>query len=51
MRAIYLVIDVGKMGGKADMLLKKKNERIKKGFPVSDIVFIDGTKKLSASKR
>ncbi|OIR17769.1 hypothetical protein GALL_19910 [mine drainage metagenome] len=50
-RAIYLVIDVGKMGKKDEKILAIKNNFVKEGRPVSEIVFVDGKKKLSASKR
>jgi hypothetical protein len=51
MRAYYLVIDVGKMGGKADKLIKTKNEASKRGDPLSGLVFVDASLKPSASKR
>jgi hypothetical protein len=50
MKAMYLVIDVGKMGKKDDRIIELKNERLKEGGPVSEIVFIDGLIKESASK-
>ena len=49
-KGYYIVIDVGQMGGKANELLKVKNEAVGKGNKVSQIVFIDGTRKPSASK-
>lgn len=51
MRAIYLVINVGKMGLKETKLIKMRNDATKRGEPLSDLEFIDGTIKLSASKR
>lgn len=51
MRAIYLVIDVGSMGKKDQRLIEKKNEAAKRGDPLSEIEFVDGTIKASASKR
>jgi hypothetical protein len=51
MRAIYLVIDVGKMGNKEKMLMKLKNEANKRNAPLSHLEFIDGTIKPTASKR
>lgn len=51
MRAIYLVIDVGRMGRKDKELIKIKNEAATKGDPLSHLGFIDGTIKPSASKR
>ena len=50
MKASYLVIDVSKMAKKDEQLIKIKNERIAAGLPVSDIVFIDGRIKVSASR-
>ncbi len=50
-RAIYLVIDVGKMGKKHEQISKLKSEQIKKGLPTSEVVYIDGSIKPSASKR
>lgn len=49
--AIYLVIDVGKMGNKDTKLLKAKNDAVLRGDPVSDLDFVDGILKPSASKR
>lgn len=51
MRAIYLVIDVGKMGKKDKRLIAVRNETSKLGQPLSDLVIVDGTLKPSASKR
>lgn len=51
MRAIYLVIDVGNMGKKDKDLIKIRNDESKKGNPLSDLEFVDGTVKESASKR
>ncbi|MGH0032850.1 MAG: hypothetical protein ACQGVC_23910 [Myxococcota bacterium] len=51
MRAIYLVVDVGRMGKKDEKLLQVKNDRAGRGEPVSEIVFVDGKVKPSASKR
>ncbi|TKB62153.1 MAG: hypothetical protein E8D48_08060 [Nitrospira sp.] len=50
MRATYVVIDVGKMGKKDKEILKLQGVRKKEGFPASEIVFIDGFVKASASK-
>jgi len=49
--AIYLVIDVGKMGNKDTKLLKAKNDAVSRGDPVSDLEFVDAILKPSASKR
>lgn len=50
-RAIYLVINVGRMGKKDEKLLDLKNAHVQLQLPVSDIIFVDGKRKLSASKR
>jgi hypothetical protein len=49
-KGVYVVIDVGGMGKKDKDLLKVKNEQAARGEPTSDIVFIDGSKRRSASK-
>lgn len=49
--AVYLVIDVGSMGNKDTNLLIAKNEALERGDMVSEIEFVDGTLKLSPSKR
>ena len=49
-RGFYVVIDVGGMGNKAEELIKTKNERAAVGLPTSQIIFIDGTRRPSASK-
>ena len=46
----YIVIDVGGMGGKDSRLLRVKNEAAQNGRRVPPIVFIDGTRRRSASK-
>lgn len=51
MKGIYLVIDVGRMGTKDQQLLDLKKEAISRKAPYSEIEFVDGTLKLSASKR
>lgn len=51
MKAIYLVIDVGKMGSKEKILTKLRNEARKRNEPLSDLEFVDGTIKPTASKR
>jgi hypothetical protein len=50
MKATYVVVDVGKMAKKDVQLTKLRNDGIAAGLPVSDIVFIDGHIKESASK-
>lgn len=50
-RAIYLVVDVGKMGDKEKDLIAIKNRYSKQKKPVSDLEFVDGTLKPTASKR
>ncbi len=49
-RAIYLVIDVGSMGRKAERLIKIRNKARKQGNPLSELEFIDGRLKPSASE-
>ena len=51
MRATYLVIDVGRMGRKDQEILKIMNANRRNGKPTSEIIFIDGSLKASASKR
>lgn len=51
MRAIYLVIDVGRLGTKHDLLIKERNDAYAKKAPLSDLEFIDGVVKPTASKR
>lgn len=51
MRAIYLVINVGKMGLKETKLIRIRNDAIKRGEPLSELEFVDGTIKPTASKR
>jgi hypothetical protein len=50
LRAVYLVIDVGRMGRKDRQLHAIRNEAASNGNPVSDLVIVDGTRKRSASK-
>jgi len=49
MRAIYLVVDVGYMHKKDEQLLKIQSEFLNKGFPVSELEFVDAKRKRSAS--
>jgi hypothetical protein len=51
MRAYYIVIDVGRLGKKDEHLVKVRNKASAQGEPLSELVFIDGTLKASASKR
>ena len=51
MRAFYVVIDVGKIGKKDERLLGVRNQASSRGDPLSDLFFVDGTVKSSASKR
>lgn len=46
----YLVIDVGRMGTKDEKLVQLKNAAAASGESTSEIVFIDGLRKPSASK-
>jgi len=49
-RGFYIVIDVGHMGNKGEKLLFAKNLEAKAKMPNSEIIFIDGIRRLSASK-
>ncbi len=49
-RAFYVVLDVGGMGEKDEKLIALKNELAAEGHRVSPVVFIDGTRRPSASK-
>ncbi len=51
MKAVFLVIDVGGMGKKDERLIKLRNKARSEGHPLSELVFIDGAVKPSASKR
>jgi hypothetical protein len=51
MRATYIVIDVGRMGTKDQKILKIRDGNRASGKPTSDIIFVDGSVKPSASKR
>jgi hypothetical protein len=50
-RAIFLVIDVGSMGTKDERLLALKNKKASEGHRVSEVIFVDGMIKPTASKR
>ena len=49
-RGFYVVVDVGRMGKKDEALIKIKNQEAKEGRPTSEIIFIDGKRRESASK-
>jgi hypothetical protein len=49
-KGVYVVIDIGGMGKRDQAILKLKNERAGKGLPSSEVVFIDGNVRVSASK-
>ena len=49
-RGYYVIVDVGKMGEKGKAVQAIKNEANGKGEVTSPIIFIDGTRKRSASK-
>ncbi len=51
MRAIYLVIDVGGMGKKQQRLVQAQNAARAQRSPLSDLEFVDGVIKPTASKR
>jgi hypothetical protein len=48
-RSYYVVLDVGKMGGKLDKVLESKNEAARKGERVPELKIIDAARKASAS--
>jgi hypothetical protein len=50
LKGYYVVIDVGGMGKKAENLIKERNAAQARGEKTSPIEFIDGGRKLSASK-
>jgi len=49
--ALFLIIDVGKMGTKLTKIKKIQEERFSKGERAADIVVVDAKRKPSASKR
>jgi len=49
-KGYYIVIDVGQMGKKHKVLMRIKNELIQQSQPASEIYFIDGSRRPSASK-
>lgn len=46
----YVLIDVGKMGDKAERLIALKNQASARGEKTSELVFVDGSRRPSASK-
>ena len=48
-KGYYIVIDVGQMGGKAKGVLALKNAAAARREPVSEVIFIDGSRNPSAS--
>lgn len=48
---VFVVMDFGDLGGKLTQIQMIRNERINIGEQASEIIVIDATKKLSASKR
>jgi hypothetical protein len=50
-KAIYLVVDVGRMGRKDKELAAAQREMKTGGHPVHEIVYVDGKQKKSASRR
>ncbi|RCW21459.1 hypothetical protein DFR48_11046 [Ciceribacter lividus] len=48
---VFVVLDYGDLGEKLTTIQTIRNERLKRGEPASDIVVIDATQKISASKR
>lgn len=49
-RGFYVVIDVGGMGKKDEQLIEAQNRERGSGRRISEIVFIDGSRRASASK-
>lgn len=49
--AVYLVLDVGRLGEKDEALLRAKNAAAAAGHPAPDVEIVDATLKKSASKR
>jgi hypothetical protein len=49
-RGYYIVVNVGRMGDKAKALIKLKNDAISSNETFSPILFIDGSRRPSASK-
>ncbi len=50
MRAFYLVIDVGSKEGWEQKLVDAKNDAAVAGNPVSEVEFVDGSRRVSASR-
>jgi hypothetical protein len=50
-KGIYLVIDLGNLGKRADKLVSMYNAALEKGLSPSELVFVDASPKKSASKR
>lgn len=48
---LFVIIDYGDLGAKLNSINRIRDARLKKGERASDIVVIDATRKLSASKR
>ena len=51
LRALYLVIDVGSMGKRDEKLVSIRNRETRLGRSPSTLLFVDGTRKRSASKQ
>lgn len=49
-KGVYIVIDVGRMGKKEQQLVKIKNQLLARGESASELVFVDGSIRRSASK-
>lgn len=50
LQAFYVVVDVGQMGEKDKRLIEIKNEASGRGEQISPIIFVDGSRRASASK-
>jgi glutaredoxin len=49
-KGYYVVVDVGQMGNKAKSLIDTKNTAAARGQVTSPIIFVDGGRRVSASK-
>lgn len=50
-KAYFVLIDVGGMGTKEERIIDLKNKQVAEGYAASEVIIIDGTPRVSASKR
>jgi hypothetical protein len=50
LKGYYVVVDVGQIGHKDRRLIRIKNDAAARGEEVSPIIFVDGSRRPSASK-